>query len=97
MWRIIVIQILSIFPVQFLCCTSFPRLPFIATFSIYKILWLLQKFSNICKPEEGWYGQPKYGYKKQYIYLVHALLLLMFLSVAVFCEMSEMSRSYQMH
>ena len=23
-------------------------------------------FSNICKPEEGWYGQPKYCYKKQY-------------------------------
>ena len=22
--------------------------------------------SNICKPEEGWYGQPKYCYKKQY-------------------------------
>ena len=21
---------------------------------------------NICKPEEGWYGQPKYCYKKQY-------------------------------
>ena len=22
--------------------------------------------SNICKPQEGWYGQPKYCYKKQY-------------------------------
>ena len=22
------------------------------------------KFSNICKPEEGWYGQPKYCYEK---------------------------------
>jgi len=22
--------------------------------------------SNICKPEEGWFGQPKYCYKKQY-------------------------------
>ena len=21
---------------------------------------------DICKPEEGWYGQPKYCYKKQY-------------------------------
>lgn len=31
------------------------------------------------------------------IYLVHALLVLMFPSVAVFCEMSEMSRNYQMH
>ena len=28
------------------------------------ILWLLHQFSNICKPEEGWYGQPKYCYKK---------------------------------
>ena len=35
-------------------------------FSIYIILWLLHKLSNICKPEEGWYGQPKYCYKKQY-------------------------------
>ena len=51
---------------QFLCFTSFPPLPFIATFSIYIILWLLHKFSIICKPEEGWYGQPKYCYKKQY-------------------------------
>ena len=24
------------------------------------------RFSNICKPEEGWYGQPKYCYEKQY-------------------------------
>ena len=23
-------------------------------------------YSNICKPEEDWYGQPKYCYKKQY-------------------------------
>ena len=37
---------------------------FIATFSISIILWLLHKFSNICKSEEGWYGQPKYCYKK---------------------------------
>ena len=37
---------------------------FIVTFSIYIILWLLHKFSNICKPEEGWYGQPKYCYEK---------------------------------
>ena len=36
---------------------------FIATFFIYVILWFLHKFSNICKPEEGWYGQPKYCYK----------------------------------
>ena len=27
---------------------------------------LLHKFSNICKPEEGCYGQPKYCYKKQH-------------------------------
>ena len=37
--------------------------------SIYIILWLLHKFSNICKPEEGWYSQPKYCYKKQYTLL----------------------------
>ena len=67
-WRVsdLFFHILSIFPFQFLCFTSFPPLPFIATLSIYIILWLLHKFSNICKPEEGWYGQPKYCYKKQY-------------------------------
>ena len=27
------------------------------------------KFSNICKPQEGWYGQPKYCYEKA-IYVV---------------------------
>ena len=32
--------------------------------SIYIMLWFLQKFSNICKPEEGRYGQPKYCYEK---------------------------------
>ena len=31
---------------------------------LYNIV--IGKFSNICKPEEGWYGQPKYCYKKQY-------------------------------
>ena len=33
-----------------------------------KTILLLRKFkfSNICKPEEGWFGQPKYCYKKQY-------------------------------
>ena len=41
------------------------------TFSIYIILWLLHKFSNICKPEEGWYGQPKYCLtKKKTIHVV---------------------------
>ena len=30
----------------------------------FAILRLLHKFSNICKPEKGWYGQPKYCYKK---------------------------------
>ena len=33
-----VIHILSIFPFQFLCCKSFPPLPFIATFSINILL-----------------------------------------------------------
>ena len=27
---------------------------------------VMLRFSNICKPEEGWYGQPKYCYEKQY-------------------------------
>ena len=37
---------------------------------LYRNAWdharhcLLHKFSNICKPEEGWYGQAKYCYKK---------------------------------
>ena len=35
---IIAVYILSIFPFQFLCCTSFLTLPFIATFSIYNIV-----------------------------------------------------------
>ena len=35
------------------------NMSFIATFSIYIILWLLHKFIDICKPEEGWYGQLK--------------------------------------
>ena len=47
---------------------------FIATFSISIILWLLHKFSNICKSEEGWYGQPKYCYKKQYTLLLESAL-----------------------
>ena len=27
---------------------------------------LYDEIQDICKPEEGWYGQPKYCYKKQY-------------------------------
>ena len=27
-------------------------------------MWFLHEFSNICNPEEGWYGQPKYCYEK---------------------------------
>ena len=34
--------------------------------SAFSDVWLLHKFSNICKSEEGWYGQPIYCYKKQY-------------------------------
>ena len=33
---------------------------------LYNIVIAIHKFSDICKPEEGWYGQPKYCYKKQY-------------------------------
>ena len=29
----------------------------------------LRSVLNICKPEEGWYGRPKYYYKKQYTLL----------------------------
>ena len=69
-WRIIVIHILSIFSFPVFMLNVISASPFktifIATFSIYIILWFLHKFSNICKPEEGWYGQPKYCYKKQY-------------------------------
>ena len=32
---------------------------------LYTVSLLLHiKISNICKPEEGWYGQSKYCYKK---------------------------------
>ena len=36
---------------------------------LYNIV-IVHKFSNICKPEEGWYGQLKYCYKKQYTLFV---------------------------
>ena len=40
--------------------------PFYCDFlHLYNIV-IAHKFSNICKLEEGWYGQPKYCYKKQY-------------------------------
>ena len=35
------------------------------------------KFSNICKPEEGWYGQQKYCYGKA-MYIVMIIFLLAF-------------------
>ena len=31
---------------------------------LYSIVIAIHKFSNICKPEEGWYRQPKYCYEK---------------------------------
>ena len=34
------------------------------------ILGFLHKVSNICKPEEGWYGQPTYCYKKRILFTV---------------------------
>ena len=39
------------------------------TFSLKRVMHAraeLLKECNICKPEEGWYGQLKYCYKKQY-------------------------------
>ena len=32
----------------------------------------ITKFSNICKPEEGWYGQPKYCYVRK----IHVVLII---------------------
>ena len=38
---------------------------FIAMFHIYTEHYsFYHKFTNICKPEEGWYGQPKHGSKE---------------------------------
>ena len=56
------------FPCSF-CVVRHFRLSLLNNFycniqSIYIMLWFLQKFSNICKPEEGGYGQPKYCYEK---------------------------------
>ena len=33
--------------------------------SMFQVLSMAAS-SNICKPEDGWFGQPKYCYKKQY-------------------------------
>ena len=38
---------------------------------LYNIVFLNHKFSNICKNEEGWYGQPKYCYEKT----IHVVLI----------------------
>ena len=38
---------------------------------LYNIVIPIIKFSNICKPEEGWYGQPKYCYVKT----IHVVLI----------------------
>ena len=56
--------------------------------SAFSDVWLLHKFSNICKSEEGWYGQLKYCYKKQYT--------LFSISIAVFFGLLVLgSMSYQ--
>ena len=39
--------------------------------NLYNIVWSYRKFSSICKPEEGWYGQPKYCYEKT----IHVVLI----------------------
>ena len=67
-WRIIVIHILSIFSLSSFCVVCHFRLSLLNNFycdilHLY-LLWFLHKFSNIRKPEEAWYGQPKYCYKK---------------------------------
>ena len=55
---------------SFMFCKSFPPLLFQKfllrhyILHLYNIVIPITKFSNICKPEEGWYGQPKYCYEK---------------------------------
>ena len=66
---------------------------FIATFSIYIILWLLHKFSNICKPEEGWYGQPKYCYRKQLHVVLNQLCSSLWTSRSWFVYSSQTSHA----
>ena len=41
---------------------SFACIVFYQPSSGLQMLLFLHKFSNICKPEVGWYGQPKYCY-----------------------------------
>ena len=65
----IVIHILIIFSFLVFCVVRHFRLFLLNNFycdilHLYNIVWFLHKFSNICKPEEGWYGQPKYCHEK---------------------------------
>ena len=57
---------------------------FIATFSVSIILWLLHKFSNICKSGEGWYGRPKSCYKKKTIHVVTGISFAVVFGLLVF-------------
>ena len=64
---IIVIHILHIFSFPVFCVVRHFRLSLLNNFycdilHLYNIVIPI-KFSNICKPKEDWYGQPKYSYE----------------------------------
>ena len=69
-----IVYVLYIFVDAFLIFSSISLVFFLSSFYVVRHfrLSLLNNFYcdilhlNICKPEEGWYGQPKYCYKKQY-------------------------------
>ena len=56
--------------------------------SAFSDVWLLHKFSNICKSEEGWYGQLKYCYKNNTRCFQSALLYSLDFSFLVLCLIS---------
>ena len=44
------------------------------------------QFSNSCKPEEAWYGQPKYYYKKNITLCYDQLKFVVLFGLVVFCS-----------
>ena len=59
----------------------------IRIFRYQNVLWITAEYNwvfNICKPEEGWYGQPKYCYKKQYNVVLISFAVVFGLLVPVF-------------
>ena len=65
-------------PVQFYCDVVY----------VCQIVIPIILFSKICKPEEGWYGQPKYFYEKAIpvVMIIFAVVLgpLIYLEVGVY-------------